>query len=144
MPLTSSIIQPIADHACTILKALGLGVNVWADDELTMGANGAAEIEIPDLGRTGVEERESQLGFYDWDLEFPVTIWVNLTQGPKAQQRLVAVTEAWIAAVDADPTLGGLVLEAKVTGAKRQYQLAKRPLVGFETTLAALRLVPVA
>jgi hypothetical protein len=73
-----------------------------------------------------------------------VTIWVNLTQGARAQQRLVAVVEAWIAAVDADPTLGGLVLEAKVTSAKRQYQLAKRPLVGFETTLAALRLVPVA
>jgi hypothetical protein len=141
---TSTIIQPIADHAGLMLKALGLGVNVWADDELTMGAAGAAEIEIPDLGRTGVEERESQLGFYDWDLEFPVTIWVNLTQGARAQQRLVAVVEAWIAAVDADPTLGGLVLEAKVTSAKRQYQLAKRPLVGFETTLAALRLVPVA
>jgi hypothetical protein len=117
-------------------------VNTWAGESLTMGAGGAAEIEIPDIQRTGVEQAESQLGFYDWDLEFPVSIWVNLTETGRSQQRLVALVEQWIAAIDADPTLGGLVLEAKVTDAKRQYQLAKRPLVGYETTLAVLKLVP--
>jgi hypothetical protein len=33
------------------------------------------------------------------------------------------------------------VLEAKVTDAKRQYQLAERPLVGYETTVSVLKLV---
>jgi hypothetical protein len=139
--MASTILQPVADHAAVMLKALGLGVNTWTGASLQMGDAGAAEIEIPDIGRTGVEQAESQLGSYDWDLEFPVTIWVNLTETARSQQRLVELVERWIAAVDADPTLGGLVLEAKVTQAKRQYQLAQRPLVGYETTLAALKLV---
>jgi hypothetical protein len=106
-----------------------------------MGASGAAEIEIPDVARTGVEEAESQLGADDWDLTFPVSIWVNMTDQAHDQIRLVQTLEQWIAAVDADVTFGGLVLEAKVIRAERQYQLARRPLVGYETTVAVLKLV---
>jgi hypothetical protein len=139
--MASTIIQPVADHMATMLRALGLGVNTWASEALTMGRAGAAEIEIPDVARTGVEEAESQLGADDWDLEFPVSIWVNLTETGTSQQRLVQMLEQWISAVDADVTFGGLVLEAKVTRAQRQYQLARRPLVGYETTVSVLKLV---
>jgi hypothetical protein len=116
-------------------------VNTWADAELTMGRAGAAEIEIPDIGRTRPEEAESQLGADDWQLEYVVSIWVNLTNGPASQQRLVGLVEQWIAAIDTDPTLGGLALDAKVTSAHRQYLLDRRPLVGYETTLAVWKLV---
>lgn len=139
--MSSTIIQPVADHMAGLLEALGLGVNTWARDALTMRGSGAAEIEIPDVSRTGVEEAESQLGADDWDLTYVVSLWVNLTETSVCQQRLVALLEQWIAAVDADVTFGGLVLEAKVTEAKRQYQLAKRPLVGYETTVSVLKLV---
>lgn len=139
--MASTIIQPVADHLATVLTGLGLGVNTWAAEALTMGPAGAAEIEIPDIARTGIEEPESQLGADDWDLTFLVSIWVNMTETGVSQQRLVELVEQWIAAIDTDITLGGLVLEAKVTKAERQYQLARRPLVGYETTVAVLKLV---
>jgi hypothetical protein len=139
--MASTIIQPVADKLATMLTALGLGVNTWARLALRPGTAGMAEIEIPDVTRTAPEQAESQLGADDWDLEYLVTIWVPLTDGISSQRRLVEVLEDWIAAIDADVTLGGLVLEAKVTSARRQYQTEPTQLVGYETTLAALKLV---
>lgn len=143
MALTSTILQPIADRLATILTGLSLGVNTWAQPGLRFGAAGAAEIEIPDIDRTPLERSESQLGSNDWDLEFPVAIWVNLTEAEISQKRLVALVEAWIAAVDADIHLGGLVLEARVTHAARVYGTTANnvPLVGYETAVAVLKLV---
>jgi hypothetical protein len=139
--MASTILQPIADKAATILTGLGLGVNTWADAELTMGRAGAAEIEIPDIGRTRPEQAESQLGADDWQLEYVVSLWVNLTNGPASQQRLVGAGRAVDRRRRRRPDARRLVLDAKVTSAHRQYQLDRRPLVGYETTLAVWKLV---
>jgi hypothetical protein len=141
--MASTILQPVADRLAAILQGLELGVNTWAQPDLRFDRAGAAEIEIPDITRTPLEQPESQLGADDWDLEFPVSLWVNMTQADTAQQRLAALVEAWITAVDADIQLGGLVLEARVTTARRVYGTTGngRPLVGYETAVAVLKLV---
>ena len=140
--MASTILQPVADKAATILEALDLGVNTWANKQLRFGRAGAAEIEIPDIARTSLEQAESQLGSDDWELEFPVSIWVSMTEPHTAQTRLVALVEAWIAAVDYDIQLGGTVLEARVTEARRVYGTSgHHELVGYETTLSVLKLV---
>jgi hypothetical protein len=131
--MASTVLQPIADHIGAILKTFQLGVSqdTWAGKDLRFGRAGAAEIEVPDIARTGIEQAESQLGADDWDLEFAVSIWVNITTTGDSQKRLIALVEQWIAAVDADVTFGGLVLEAKVVEAKRQYQIARPPARGL-------------
>lgn len=140
------VIQPIADNLADKCRTIGLNVpgKTW-----TLGSVNppAAEIELPDLARTAPEEAESQLGSDDWDLEFPVTIWVDLTRPTEAQVRLKDYLEAWIAAVDADRQLADLdvqIVDASVVSAERVYAVGEgrsRGLVGYETVVMVHALV---
>lgn len=141
-------IQPIADAIAELARTIGLTV---PDDTWTVGHvhPPAAEIELPDVRRTAPEESESQLGWDDWDLDFPVTIWVDLTKPTEAQKRLKNYLEAFIAAVDADRSLGlstnPQVVDSSVLSAERVYAVGEgrsRALVGYETVVAVQALVP--
>lgn len=143
--MPSTVIQPLADRFKVLLEGIGLKVpdSGWQRDHLP--ATPGAEIELPDIGRGDVEAAESQLGTNDWGLEFLVTIWFDLREATASQKRLADAVEQWINAVDHDDA--GLhaipgVDSVKVTSAQRVYQLEKnRTLVGYETTVAVLRLV---
>lgn len=144
--MSSTIIQPIADQLKTLLEGLDLPKRLkvppsgWARDHLDSVP--AAEIEPPDLRRVDPDTGESQLGSDDWDLEFLVSIWFDLREPTSAQKDLVEAVEKWIAAVDANRSLGGTVLDASVISANRVYQLdANRALAGYETTVGVLKLV---
>lgn len=145
--MASTIIQPVADRLKTLLEGLALPTSLkvpasgWQRDHLAKLP--AAEIELPDIGRTDIEEAESQLGSNDWDLDFVVSLWFDLREPTVAQQRLAEAIEKWVAAVDGESwaSVPG-VLEAKVLRAERVYQLEKqRTLVGYETTVRVFRLV---
>lgn len=143
------VIQPIADALAGVCRSVGLHV---PDETWTVGTlrPPCAEIEVPDGRRTGPEEAESQLGFNDWYQEFPVTLWVDLHRATEAQVRLKTLLEAFIVAVDADRSLGldpadvdFQLDDASVVSWERVYQLERdRQLIGYETTVAVLALVP--
>jgi hypothetical protein len=145
----ADVIQPIADALADIARAAGMHV---PDDTWTVGTlkPPCAEIEVPNGNRNDPEQSESQLGSDDWNLEFPVTLWVDLHRATEAQIRLKDLLEAFIVAVDSDRSLGlapatvGFTLDdASVVSFERVYQLERdRQLVGYETTVAVLALVP--
>lgn len=143
--MSSSLIQPVADVLKTTLEGLSLSpvlkVHVWARGDLTRVP--AAEIELPTITRVLPDEAESQIGTYDWRMDWPVTIYYDLREPKVAQERLADALEKWIAAVDANPGLTGLALDAKVTSAERVYELQQnRTLVAYETTVSVIKLVP--
>jgi hypothetical protein len=81
------IIQPIADAIADLARGVGLHV---PDGAWTVGpvVPPCAEIEVPNGTRTDPEQAESQLGSDDWDLEYPVTLWVDLRRASDAQTQL--------------------------------------------------------
>lgn len=139
--MASTVVQPLADRLTSLLAAIGVTVPAggWARDHLH--ALPAAEIEIPDGRRRNVDEPEDHLGQRDWQLEFPVTLWVDLHEASAAQRQLVELLEAWIAAVDADETLNNLATDAVVTSWQRVYDATDqaRPLLGVVTTVEVLK-----
>lgn len=148
--MASSILQPFADRFKVILEGLSLPATIklppsgWQRDHLPKAPG--AEIELPDIGRGDSEQPESQLGANDWTLEFLVTLWFDLREATVAQKRLAEAIELWIKAIDSETVLYSTFpgLDAmKVTRAERVYQLEKdRTLVGYETTVACVLLVP--
>lgn len=145
--MASTILEPIADALAVIVEALPsiTGDPIRADRwvQVPMSRPPCAVIELPKIGRTRPEEAESQLGARDWDLEYPVNFHFALRVADETQRRLAQVIEEFINAVDADPGLGGLVLEAKVTDADIVYDEtdSANPLIVYETTVAVLKLV---
>lgn len=144
--MASTIIQPITDALVTILRdltlteALTVPDSGWGRDHLAKLP--AAEIDLPDIGRTDIDEPESQINSEDWDLRFPVTIYYDLREPTVSQERLIEAAEKFIAAIDDDPTLSSLVQEAKVTSASPVFQLEKaRTLVAYVLTVDVLQLV---
>jgi hypothetical protein len=109
-----------------------------------------AVVQLPAIDRTGLEEPESQVGTEDWDLEFPVVFYFELTGAPEfVQEQAIAVIEAFIAAVDSDPLLSsaeipaGQIEEAKVTaaGPPELDVDQQRPLLVYPCDVALLALV---
>lgn len=145
--MASTIIDPLADALAAL--AGGITVNgtalkgVWPP-RLGVPDVPCVEIEIPTVRRSDVEEAESQLGADDWTLDFTATIHFDMREAVTAQQRIVEALEAWIAAVDADRSLGiASVLDASVVSAEPLYDLTdeQRPLIGYVTTVRVWRLV---
>jgi hypothetical protein len=127
------------------------GIHV-PDDTWTVGTSKppCAEIEVPNGNRNDPEQAESQFGSDDWDLEFPVTLWVDLHRATEAQIRLKDLLEAFIVAVDSDRSLGLAPGDRRVPRLMTRRSCRSsactlerdRQLVGYETTVAVLALVP--
>lgn len=146
---TSTVFQPIADRLAELLRGImvdGTALNV-PEDSWTRGVihPPAAEIELPEGTKPGPEQSQSELGSFDYDLEFPVTIWVELTDVTVTQKRLAQYLEEFIAAVDNDPTLDNTVLDSSVDSFEVVYGVGdgrKRDLIGYETRVGVIKLIP--
>lgn len=124
----------VAEGTATLQQA-----HLWEPKDL---APPAASVGVPGLQRTDPDEAESQLGSDDWNLDFTVSLYFDLAHAAKAQQSMVDALEEFTDAIDADASLGGIVLEASVTEATPFVEKErKRPLVGYEVTVSVVRLV---
>lgn len=142
--MPSTIVQPVADRLKQIAEGLAVTPTVkayrWAPARLSQVP--AIVIEPPDIGRPDPEEGESQLGAEDWDMSFPVVVYVDLREGEKAQARAVELVEALITAIDDDPTLAGLASDVELVEAESfVIEDAQRPLFAYRCTVALTRLV---
>lgn len=132
----------IAEALVECLKGIGLRegqAHLWEPKDLTPPAGA---VGVPAIKRTPPDEAESQLMTDDWELDYTVSLYFDLANVALAQQSMTDKVEAFIKAIDADPSLGGLVLEASVTEAVPFIERdRKRPLVGYECTVSVTVLV---
>jgi|SRR5215212_1257635 len=138
---------PVLDAPADELKALisglaGFSAEKWEPQILSPPCG---TVSVPSVRRTGPDEAESQLGSDDWYAEYTVSLYFDLKKAQSAQQQMVDAATAFVQAVDADPSLGGTVLDAGVTGVDPVIAdgrtRANRPLVVYEITVATLCLV---
>lgn len=142
--MASTILDPPAAGIVAIIEALGLTASVtgykWG--RLELDSVPAGVVAMPILRRTGVEERESQLGANDWTATYPVLLAVDLDEAVSNQAQVIEMVEAFVAAVDADYSLGGTVEEAKVVECEPYTdQDRAKPLIGYECMVETLKLV---
>jgi hypothetical protein len=143
----STVFDPVAQKLVDVINGIGATGAVtkaatgykWGRVELD--ATPAGVVALPDFRRTGVEQKESQLGSNDWWLTYPVLLAVDLDEAVAAQGVVIDLLEAFIAAVDANPSLSNTVLDSKVTDGTPYIETHKgRPLVGYECHVEALKL----
>jgi hypothetical protein len=149
MPAPSTVIVPLADALKALLEGLDFAPAVkayrWAPSMVATVP--AAVIDIPEVRRTGIDEPEEQLGSDDWTLTFPVELLVDLAVADRDQTRVVELLEAFIAAVDANPSLGfPIVDDSKVVAGTPGYDLSEeaRPLLTYDCEVQVLVRVPTA
>jgi hypothetical protein len=137
MPAPSTVIVPLADALKQMLEGLDFAPAVkayrWAPSMVATVP--AAVIDIPEVRRTGIDEPEEQLGSDDWTLTFPVELLVDLAVADRDQTRVVELLEAFIAAVDANPSLGfPIVDDSKVVAGTPSFDLSEeaRPLLTYD------------
>ena len=115
----------------------------WAPRDLD-GTGPWAVVEMPAIGRIGLDEAETQLGTDDWTVTFPVVFYCALDEARYAQAQITAVVEEWITAVDANPfAADATVDDIAVTdaGPPEIEADAARPRVVYPTTVQLLKVV---
>lgn len=129
------------------------GIDTGSDPELkaqlwvpkTMPRLPSLCIIPPDLTMTGdVWTDGEDIGSYEWELNYTCCLYVDMSDMVKGQQRAVDYTEKIIKAVQANPSLNGTVVAAKVMTAQAELvsvTLAKGSKAAMEYTfgVAALR-----
>lgn len=138
------LIQDLADEIAAIGTSIGYSspTNSWTTVKINPPA---LEIEIPAINLSDIEEAESQLGTDDWTLAYTVRLWRALRDANTSAAKLADDIEAFIAAVKANPTLGGRADDARVVELRARYlddeDHASQPLIGYETTIRVMALV---
>lgn len=138
----SEIIKPVAQAIAQVAESLGLSPTVkgvvWAPRMLDRLP--ALVIEVPAGARTDPDQAESQLYTRDWNLDYACTFYTDLADAVTAQDRLTDLIEAFVMAVDADETLGGLANSAKVVEwdqpAELELEGSTRSLLMLKSTVA--------
>ncbi|WP_158276945.1 hypothetical protein [Paraconexibacter algicola] len=141
----SANITPIAEALRDLADGLPTVKSAFWPAPRQMSALPGVVVEVPSGTRTLPDERESQLFADDWDMDFPVTIYVDLADPVAAQLRIAEVVDELVAGVDANPSLNGTALEARVTSWERpailEPQGSGRALMFVATVVSVLKLV---
>lgn len=102
----------------------------------------AIAVGVPEFRRRDLDDAESQLGTLDYFFVFPVSLYVELANAVRDQQRIVDGLQAIAVAIDADPSLRGTVFDSAIDeGTPFVEPDRRRPLAGYQITVAALKLV---
>ncbi len=103
----------------------------------------AGSVGTPTLRRRAPDQAESQLATDDWYLDLLVSLYFDLEgDAQKVQADMVSALVSFTAAIDADPSLGGTVLDSGVISAVPFHEDGRnRPLIGYEITVATLSLI---
>lgn len=138
-------LAPIAAALKTKLETLTASterVKGYATPPRDLDALPCGVVELPTIERISPDDAESQLSTNDWHIAFPVTLYVDLSEATYSITQAIDFVEAWIKAIDADQTLGGIVFDSKVTTAEPLViDDEARPLLAYETTVAIWALV---
>lgn len=138
--MASTILDPVAEALKDAADALsGVTAHKWVLRDTD--SRPAAVVELPTVTRTQPDAEEDHLGEYDWRSDWTVAFYFDFDpQAPEAygQVQALEVIEAWIQAVNANPTLGGAVQEAKVVtaGPPELNDELSRPLIAYPTQVA--------
>lgn len=150
---TPDIVTSIAADVAVIIEALtveftargtshtsSLRAYYWSQKDLDTPPG--AVIQLPEIRRTGIDDPERQLGSRDYLLAFDIDFMVDIDDSVFAQAQALAAVEAFIYAIDEDPSLGATVDEAKVVSAGPPLvdQNATRPLLSYPAVLEVLKL----
>lgn len=144
--MPSTVLDPIAGALESLIEGIAglpFPINAMKWERLELDPLPAATVHVPQIERTAVGEAELQLGSLDWQLSYTVSLYFDLDDAVTAQARMVEYVEAFIKAVDQNPTLGlATVDEAKVVSAVPFHERERRrPLAGYECEVQLLALV---
>lgn len=141
-----AVVTPVADAILTKLQNLAVTPALkgyrWAPRDLD--AIPAAVIELPRIQRPGPDDLEnSPLGTNGWLLDYPVTLYFDLAVAPDAQAQAATYVDAFITAIDDDPSLGlAAVEDSAVTNSEPVIiEERARVLLAYECRLEVLALV---
>jgi hypothetical protein len=139
--MASTIIDPVASALATLVDNLsGVYGTKWTPKDL--GTVPAGVVGVPRGSRVAVDTAESQLGSEDWNLTYTVALFFDLSEAQFSQAQAVEILEAFIAAVDDNPTLDGTVIDAKVTNFEPEVvETMNRPLLSYACDVDVLKLV---
>ena len=146
--MTSTILQPLADLIADTINQLSVDepITAYSNDPGFAGLDSlpAAIVGPPIVERTDVEGGESQLGSYDWRMEFPVTFLFDLGDSNTAQAQALDSVEKFVTSLDlatlsvADPS----IVDAKVTRSEPGEVVdSARPLMSYTCTVRVLKLL---
>jgi hypothetical protein len=145
--MASTIIDPAAQAIADIATGLAVDVTVtgskWAPRDLSNLP--AIVVELPEVRRAGLAGEEPELYADGWWMTFDCILYVELVEAASSQTTVVDIAEAFIAAIDADPSLGiTRIEEARVTSAGPAEITVNEPraLLQYPLTVELLRLVP--
>lgn len=148
---TSTIVEPTAGLLATLAETVEVTMSngtralkgyTWEPREFDTVP--AAAVGPPSVRRAGLDEGERELGSDDWYLDYPVSLYFDLDEAAKAQGQMAEALEAFVKAVDTDPSLGSaLIDDCKVTSAEPFVEDGRqRTLCGYLCTVAVLRRNP--
>lgn len=141
---SSTTLTTTRDAIATVLDTV-TGLKVYATEPRDFDELPAAAIGLPSVRRTGADEREQELGRYDWVQEWPITLAVRMDDPSTGQTDALQLLAQVIGAFDDDSTLGNTsgVQDAKVVEAEPAFTEAdtNRQMVLYTLQLDVLQLV---
>lgn len=137
----SSILTPLADALKEKAEELGVKGYRWAPRELDKPT--AAVVELPTVERSALDGPEDHLGQKDWKPGFSVVFYFPLDTAQSSQDDAVDVVEAFVLAIDADPSLGNRCQEAKAVevGTPEFLDDESRPEIRWPVRVEILKFV---
>lgn len=145
--MASEILDPIAAALRDLVEGItlaGRALKGYDHEPQTFARVPAGAVAPPtiSLGSGGATELRGPVGGTDWTLEYPVSLYFDLTKAEQSQALMKEGVEALIAAIDADPTLDGLVDDCTVTICEPFEETARqRALIGYQLTVRVETLV---
>ena len=144
----ATTVTDIADGIKAVLDTLTVnGSAIYAYDH-EPGYDGmdipAATLFIPDVERPELSEAESQMGADTWDSTWILRLYTGLDDARTEQRQLEVLLADAILAIDANWTLDGRVLRARIvraTSGSVHVQNRSFPLMAYECELEIRRLV---
>lgn len=118
------------------------GFTAYLWDRETFDKIPAISVGVPVFRRRELDEAESQLGALDYFFEYPISLYVDLANAVRDQQKMVDGLQALAIAIDDDPGLRGTVFDSAITeGSPFIEPDRNRPLAGYQVVVQASKLV---
>ena len=144
----ATTITEIADGIAAVMATLtvdGSPINAYAYEPAGEGMNlPAATLFIPDVDRPELSVAESEMGSDTWDSTWMLRLYHGLDDAQRCQHEIQIMLADAILAIDANSTLDGLVLRARIvraTSGSLHIQSRANPLMAYECELEIRRFV---